>query len=190
MARKTKRQAELARQALIADYSEINCFQVPQVGLDSGSFGRLKELANASKNSTKSAVSAQDRHDHDRIVIGRDGKRHRAEFESKVNGGRLDHIIDMASSGSEYKFVIYTLQVCNANTSGKMRACEDIIVPAKLFVKKLFELGCVKTNKLNGEVRGLSIQHTKKSWYEWVNEYPVKYSSDELYEWWMFEGLD
>lgn len=191
MSRITRKQAENIRKAKIAEYAQINAFQAPKIGLDNGAFGRLKELANTSRNSIKTSVSAQDQHDNDKFVIGRDGKKHRAEIESKVNGGRIDHILEMAqSANTEYKFVVYTLQVCNANTSGKTRACEDVIIPAKLFIEKLVEFGAIKTNKLNGVLRGYSIQHTKKAWYEWINEYPVKYNPDDIYEWWMFDGLE
>lgn len=190
MSKITKKQAENLRKEKIAEYGKINPYQVPHIGLDSGAFGRLKELANTSKQSIKTGVSAQNQHDNDKFIIGRDGKKHKAELENKVNGGRIDHILEMAkSANAEYKFVVYTLQVCNANTSGKMRACEDVIIPAKLFINKLVEFGAIKANKLDGVIRGYSIQHTKKAWYEWINEYPVKYDAEATYEWWMFEGL-
>lgn len=184
-----KTEAKAIRLGNIANYESIPWRQAPTKGIDNGAGFRAQELKDAPKNSLKTDVSCREKHDNDRWVIGLDGKRHKAEFESKGNGGRLDHIMEMAAKGG-YRYVVYTLDVCNKNTGYERRTAPQIVVPADVFMAAAERLGAIKTNRHNGVVRGYSLQHTLKAWYQWVLEYPVKFAENEKFEAWMFEGLE
>lgn len=153
--------------------------------------GQAQELLDASPNSKKVDVAPQGKHDNDRYIVGRDGKKHKIEVESKTSGGRLDHIIEMSQAkNAEYKFVAYTLDVCNKNTGYQLRQLPTIIVPAKVFMNAVYELKAIKENKHQGKLRGYSLQPSLKRWAAWVEAWPVKYDPAEALEWWMFEGLE
>lgn len=166
---------------------------LPVIGVDNGAFGRACELRNSTPASRKTDVSAQGKIDNYVSIYSADGKVHRYEAESKTNGGRLDHIIELATAmrkGKRTAFVLYTLDVCNANTGYSLRHADTIIVPADVFMNAVERIGAIKTNRHNGVIRGYSLQHTLKAWYDWCVEYPVKYQPTERYEAWEFVGVE
>lgn len=174
-------------------YEAMKWRTMPAVGVDSGAFGRACELRNSTPASKKTCVSAQGKIDNYVSIYDVNGKAHRYEAESKVNGGRLDHIIELADAmrkGKRIAYVLYTLDVCNANTGYALRHADTIIVPADVFMAAVERIGAVKTNRHNGEVRGYSLQHTLKAWFDWCVEYPVKYNPSERYEAWEFLGVE
>lgn len=175
-----------------AEYDAVPWRQAPTKGVNSGAGGCSQELKNATPASRKTDVSAQGKIDN-YVSIYSDGKAHRYEAESKTNGGRLDHIIELATAmrkGKRTAFVLYTLDVCNANTGYSLRHADTIIVPADVFMNAVERIGAVKTNRHNGVIRGYSLQHTLKAWYDWCVEYPVKYQPTERYEAWEFVGVE
>lgn len=188
-----KSEAKIIREAHIASYDAMPWRQAPVKGVDSGAGGRAQELRNATPASKKTDVSTRDKADNYVSIYDTDGKAHRYEAESKINGGRLDHIIELADAmrkGKRVAYVLYTLDVCNKNTGYSLRHADTIIVPANVFMDAVERVGAVKTNRHNGEVRGYSLQHTLKAWYDWCVEYPVKYQPAERYEAWEFIGVE
>lgn len=187
------KKAQKIREAKASYYEATKWRTMPAAGIDNGAFGRACELRNSTPASRKTGVSAQGKADNYVSVYDADGKAHRYEAESKVNGGRLDHIIELANAmrkGKRIAYVLYTLDVCNANTSYQPRKADTIIVPADVFMTAVERIGAVKTNRHNGEVRGYSLQHTLKAWFDWCVEYPVKYNPAERYEAWEFVGVE
>jgi hypothetical protein len=187
------RKEEKIRAEKAAQYDAINWRTMPTVGVDSGAFGRACELKNATPASRKTSVSARGKVDNYISIYDALGRLHRYEAESKVNGGRLDHIIELAEAmrkGKRVAFILYTLDVCNKNTGYQPRKADTIIVPADVFMSAVERIGAMKTNRHNGEVRGYSLQHTLKAWFDWVVDYPVKYQPAARYEAWEFIGVE
>lgn len=181
------------RAAKVSYYEAIKWRTAPMIGVDNGAFGRACELKNSTPASKKTCVSAQGKADNYISVYDSLGKPHRYEAESKVNGGRLDHIIELAEAmrkGKRIAFILYTLDVCNKNTGYQPRKADTIIVPADVFMAAVERIGAIKTNRHNGELRGYSLQHTLKAWYDWVETYPVKYQPNAHYEAWEFIGVE
>ena len=181
------------REEIAAEYDAMPWRQAPVKGVNSGAGGRAQELKNATPASKKTTVSAQGKIDNYVSIYDASGKAHRYEAESKINGGRLDYIIELANAmhkGKRVAYVLYTLDVCNANTGYNLRHADTIIVPADVFMAAVERIGAIKTNRHNGEVRGYSLQHTLKAWFDWVSEYPVKYDPAERYEAWEFVGVE
>ena len=184
---------EKIRAEKAAVYDAMPWRQAPVKGVDNGAGGRAQELKNATPNSRKTVVSARDKADNYVSIYDGSGKPHRYEAESKINGGRLDHIIELAEAmrkGKRIAYVLYTLDVCNANTGYSLRHADTIIVPADVFMDAVERVGAIKTNRHNGVIRGYSLQHTLKAWFDWVVDYPVKYNPAERYEAWEFMGVE
>ena len=68
-----------------------------------------------------------------------------------------------------------------------MRETAPIICPASEFIAALEECGALKAvNGKDGVQNGIAIQVSKKSWFEWVDSYPVKWDRDFDYSWFDF----
>lgn len=186
MSRITKSEAKAIRQEKINIFASRNAFQAPRKGVDNGAAGRVFELMNARDGSTKCGVSKGKQADNYVSIIQPDGSKKRYELESKTNGGRVDEVIGKLEKGRDF-FVAYSLSICNKNTSNKVRETAPIICPASEFIAALEECGALKTvNGRDGTPNGIAIQVSKKSWFEWVDSYPVKWDKDFDYSWFDF----
>ena len=183
MGRITKSEAKAIRQGKINTFSSRNAFQAPRKGVDNGAAGRVFELMNARDGSTKCGVSKGKQADNYVSIIQPDGSKKRYELESKTNGGRVDEVMEKLDNGRDF-FVAYSLSICNKNTCNKVRETAAIICPASEFIAALSECGALKTvNGRDGTPNGIAIQVSKKSWFEWVDNYPVKWDKDFDYSW-------
>lgn len=189
MSRIRKAEAACIRATIIAKCNAIDTHTAPRKGVNNRAEGDAFELSNARYGSTKTAVSLGGKADNYVSIIDSDGKKRRYELESKINGGRIDTLLDKVSRGRKL-FVAYKLNICNSTTGNKPRQAEAVIVPAELFVSKLKEFGAIKEVRAHGEHSGYAIQPSSKTWWAWLVDYPVKWDVNESYEWWMFEGLE
>ena len=186
MGRITKSEAKAIREEKINTFASRNPFQAPHKGVDNGAAGRVFELMNARDGSTKCGVSKGKQADNYVSIIQPDGSKKRYELESKTNGGRVDEVMEKLARGREF-FVAYSLSICNKNTGNKVRETAPIICPASEFISALEECGALKAvNGQDGVQNGIAIQASKKSWFEWVDSYPVKWDRDFDYSWYDF----
>ena len=186
MGRITKSEAKAIREEKINTFASRNPFQAPRKGVDNGAAGRVFELMNARDGSTKCGVSKGKQADNYVSIIQPDGSKKRYELESKTNGGRVDEVIEKLKNGRDF-FVAYSLSICNKNTGNKVRETAPIICPASEFIAALEECGALKAvNGKDGVQNGIAIQVSKKSWFEWVDSYPVKWDRDFDYSWFDF----
>lgn len=186
MGRITKSEAKAIRQEKINTFASRNAFQAPRKGVDNGAAGRVFELMNARDGSMKCGVSKGKQADNYVSIIQPDGSKKRYELESKTNGGRVDEVMEKLDNGRDF-FVAYSLSICNKNTCNKVRETAAIICPASEFIAALEECEALKTvNGRDGTQNGIAIQVSKKSWFEWVDSYPVKWDKDFDYSWFDF----
>ena len=186
MGRITKSEAKAIRQEKINTFASRNAFQAPRKGVDNGAAGRVVDSMNARDGSLKRGVSKGKQADNYVSIIQPDGSKKRYELESKTNGGRVDEVMEKLENGRDF-FVAYSLSICNKNTCNKVRETAAIICPASEFIAALKECGALKVvNGKDGQPNGIAIQVSKKSWFEWVDSYPVKWDKDFDYSWFDF----
>lgn len=186
MGRITKSEAKAIREEKINTFASRNPFQAPRKGVDNGAAGRVWELENACDNSIKCGVSKGEQADDYVWVNQQDGTKKRYEREDKTNGGRVDEMMRKVERG-RYYYVAYKLSICNKNTGYKVRECEPILCPVDVFLAALEECGALKVqNGKDGQPNGIAIQVSKKSWFEWVDNYPVKWQRNTVYNWFDF----
>ena len=182
----TKAEAKFIRETKIQHFAERNAFQAPRKGIDNGAAGRVFELMNARDGSMKCGVSQGKIADNYISIIQPDGSKKRYELESKTNGGRVDEVMEKLERGREF-FVAYRLSICNSTTGGKLRETAAIICPASVFIDALKECNALRViNGKDKQPNGISIQVSKKAWFEWVDNYPVKWDRDFDYSWYDF----
>lgn len=161
-------------------------------------WGYIAELVNARPHSKKNRISAQNIPDNTIPFVNSKGNLCYKAIEEKTNGGRIEDLLDKATR-VRCNFIRYQMidvpvtQSKSAKAKGlpkeyRNTACK--IIPTELFINKLYELNAVKVMNHNGKQDGWGIQVSKKAWFEWVDAYPVEYFEDEVYEEWMFEGLE
>lgn len=186
MGRITKSEAKAIRQEKINTFASRNAFQAPRKGIDNGAAGRVWELENACDSSIKCGVSKGGQADDYVWVNLEDGTKKRYEREDKTNGGRVDEMMRKVERG-RYYYVAYKLSICNKNTGYKVRECEPILCPVDVFLAALEECGALKVqNGKDGQPNGIAIQVSKKSWFDWVDSYPVKWQRNTVYDWFDF----
>ena len=160
---------------------------------DDGRFGKAKEVERRLTLSNNHKVATQGKTDlYVRFDIN--GKVKYINAESKINGGRVNDLLDKSNKA---KYVIYSLEFDQKHKASKShdeyiehRIVTDKIIPTSLFCEKLIEFNAIKTVRHNGIVDGIAIQPSNKKWYEWLVDYPVDYNKEWIYEEWEFEGLE
>lgn len=186
MGRMTVKKAKAIREAKIEKYAARNPFQAPVKGVDCGAGGRVWELGNASDNSLKCGIARDEYADGYVWVNQPDGTKKRYEREDKTNGGRVEDMMKKVKRG-RYYYVAYKLSICNKNTGYKVRECEPILCPVDVFLAALEECGALRVLKgKDKQANGIGIQASKKSWFEWVDNYPVKWQRNTVYDWFDF----
>ena len=148
------------------------CFVAPTKGVDSGAYGKMREVEQTRRLSLKTGVSAQNQADNKFRLNGR-----LYPYEYKTNGGRLGKMIKELSRGYD-GFIVYELYICNSNTSGKLREVKPIIMHYSQFMQILTETGALRLNSRDNEP---CIQPTKKQFYLRLLDYPIEFDKDAEY---------
>lgn len=156
-----------------------------------GWFGCVAEMLTATPHSKKLTIANTGKNDNFINYRTANGKVVPVSCERKTNGGRIE-TFDTEFSKAERmngKYVIYTLDVCNAGTSYKRRYAPTVVIPRKLFIEKLREFNAIKAINRNGEFEAWAIQVTSKKLYNWLLDYPIVYDRTAVYCDDDFEGL-
>lgn len=157
-----------------------------------GCMGSIAEILTATTNSKKETISNVGRVDCFIKYRTESGHVIPVSVERKTNGGRVKTVETEFSKAEEMsgKFVVYSMDVCNAATSNLRRHVEPVVIPRKLFMEKLVEFKAIKAVNRNGELEGFAIQVSKKAFYEWLLDWPVVYDRNAVYCDDDFEGLE
>ena len=137
---------------------------------DSGAYGRICEILAKSKNSTATNYAKQGKTD---CFVWVDGKRYGAEC--KTNGGRIGSLYGKKAP----KFIVYSMDICNAGTSNLRRVVEPIVMRTEKFLAILAE--CNATKSTNGTNPETAIQVTSKKLYLALTEYTLTYDPNRRY---------
>lgn len=166
-----------------------------------GCMGCCAEILSATPNSKKTTVSNSGKADNFINYRTESGAVIPVWCERKTSGGRIETIETELSKAETLKgkFVIYSMDVCNANTSGKRRFVPAVVIPRKQFIAKLVEFNAIKTvqrtikdsegNIIDRYIDGFAIQVSKKEWYEWLLDYPIVFDRTAVYSDDDFEDL-
>lgn len=154
---------------------------------NSGYCGCLAELNTRLSTKKNGGKVANAKQNDTSIRFERDGKIVYIDGESKINGGRVDSLIDGTNKS---KYVIYGMYLCNSTTKGKLRLVVPVIIPTELFISKLQEFGALKYMRHKGIIDGIGIQPSNKAWYEWLCDYPMVYDKTLTWHEDDFEGLE
>lgn len=146
--------------------------------------GRLEELLTAKANSKKTTSASQNRAD-DHFKMEIDGKIKYIPFERKTNGGRVE---DLINGKNKAKFIVYSMDICNASTSNKRRVIEPVIMKTADFLFLLADCGALKNT--NGTNPQIAIQASSKKLYNRLLDYPLTYDPEETYTEEDFEDLE
>lgn len=166
--------------------------------VNQGAKGRAFELMCAREKSRKVTVSKQGQTDvFVRVIVN--GKAKYLPAECKVNGGRVETLLD---GSNKSRFVIYKLDVIQKHKATKkadawdeIRSVPALLIPTELFTAMLIDCNAIKEIRHGGEVDGIGIQSSSKRMYERLTAYAenfpdMKFSPEADYEDWMFEGLE
>lgn len=173
-----------------------------------GRFGEAWELMNVRPRAKKNHVSGGDEVDNTIPVLNARGKIEYLPREDKTNGGRISQLLEGPKSKT-YRdkpwpaYICYTLSIPKPITDKKkealeaaglplpMRTLPSKVIPTEVFINKLLAIpGMVKPQNHKGKLLGYGIQVSKKPWFEWLEAWPIEWHEDEVYEAWMFEGLE
>lgn len=157
-----------------------------------GCIGCCAEVLTATAHSKKATVSNTGRIDCFLKYQTENGHVIPVAVERKINGGRIKTLETEFSKAEEMagRYVVYSLDICNANTSYLRRHVQAVVIPRRLFVEKLVEFNAVKTVSHGGIVDGLAIQCTSRKWFDWLCDWPVVYDRNAVYSDADFEGLE
>lgn len=157
-----------------------------------GCMGCVAEILTATTHSHKVTVSNVGRNDCYIKFQAASGAIISLTAERKTNGGRVRTLESEFSRAEEMngRFVIYSMDVCNSGTSYLRRHVDAVVIPRKLFISKLNDLGAIKAINKHGELDGFGIQVTNKPLYEWLSDWPVVYDRNAIYRDEDFEGLE
>ncbi len=147
---------------------------------NAGAYGCIMEIMQGGKR--KKAVAKQNQND---MYFYYNGKRVKAEC--KTSGGRIGSLLD---GSNKSKFIVYSLNVCNANTSGKERNIDPVIMPVQMFLDLLVECNAVKAINRNGEFEEWGIQCSSKELYLRLLDYPIMFTPESHYTDDDFDGIE
>ena len=145
----TPKQAEEIRNAKIDAWTGIDCNVRPTKGVNSGLNGLVNEFNNCQPNSTKTTIGKPNKGDNF-IAFMDDGKTIFHWVESKMNDSEMDRVLTSLDRGKD-GIIIYTLNVCNSNTSYKTRAVTPRIMRYSTFVNLLTACGALRFGKADGK---------------------------------------
>lgn len=179
--RLTIHEAQERRARNIEYYRSVDCFQTPTAGVDSGAWGKRRELESHKDTSIKADVTKPNFADG---YFRLDGKAKTLEY--KTNGGRVGSIINALANGRN-GFVVYEMRLQNAATSRKMRRILPVIMTYEYFINLLTETGALRLNSRDGEP---CIQSSSKGLYNALLDYPIPFERDLEYVSSDFEDLE
>ena len=157
-----------------------------------GVIGCIAEVLTATPNSNKVTVSNVGRVDCYIKYLTDSGHVVPVSCERKTNGGRIQ-TVETEFSRAEVmsgKYVVYSMDICNAGTSYLRRRVNPVVIPRKLFVEKLREFNAIKAVNRHGILEGYAIQVSSKKLYTWLADWPIGYVRDAVYSDADFEGLE
>lgn len=137
---------------------------------DDGAYGRIDEILSLSARSHRTNFAKQGKAD---CYVCVDGKRYNAE--RKTNGGRIGSLYGKKAP----KFVVYSMDICNAGTNNARRVIEPIVMRTEKFLAILEE--CHATKNTNGKNPEVAIQASSKVLYMALSEYTLAYSATTRY---------
>lgn len=157
-----------------------------------GCMGSCAEMLTATSGSKKSTISNAGRVDCRILYRTENGAVVPVSAERKTNGGRIQTLETEFSKAEkmEGKYVVYSMDVCNAGTNGLRRKVDAVVIPRQLFIKKLLEFNAVKTVRHGGVVDGFAIQVSSKKLFLWLADWPIVYDRNAVYCDEDFEGLE
>ena len=160
---------------------------------DDGAKGKAFELECARLLSHKTTVAKQGEIDV-KIKMYVNDKITYVPAECKINGGRIDSLIDGTNKA---KFVIYKLHyIQKLKDRVEERNIEPVVIPTELFINMLTEINAIKTVAHGGIVDGLAIQPSSKKMYNrllaYIENYgdTVLFDNEKVFDDWGFEGLE
>lgn len=165
-ARGTKRSLERAE--------EMRRLLASRVTDEDGWFGRLREVASHTSRSNQVRVARQGKTDACVKLLVNGRVRYEAA-EVKTNGGR---IASLREAGAP-RFVIYSLNLCNAGTSYLPRRTPQVVMRTEDFLKLLEECRALKST--NGRNPEEAIQATSKRLFLAISE-GLRFEADRVYK--------
>lgn len=177
--------AKTLRNERINELTQIDYCVKPTPGVDSGAGGKVKELTLTRNGSEKYKVSGAGRADNYASIDGRT-----RAIEIKTNSGRIGNVLRALERGKN-GFLVYSYNVCNANTKGERWFVPDKIFTYSAFVALLESVGAIRINqghaKKNYTDCEPSIQASTKKFYNAIKNSPAllydkdkKYTSEEI----------
>lgn len=145
-----------------------------------GAYGCIMEIMCG--GSRKKFVSAEGKPDMYFYFNGE-----RLQAECKTSGGRIGSLL---YGDNKAKFIVYSMDVCNTGTSGKLRHIDPVIMPVKMFIDLLIDCNAVKAINKSGVFDDWGIQVTSKELYLRLSEYPILFSPGAHYTDADFEDLE
>lgn len=174
-------EAERARNEKIEYYASVNPFQAPTKGVDSGAFGKMRELEETRENSLKTKVSAASRPDNYFRLNGK-----AQAYEYKTNGGRVGKIVESLKRGKD-GYIVYEMNLCNSTTKGKQRVVLPVIMTYSMFMELLESSGALRLNSRDSEP---CIQPSNKEFFVRLSDYPLAFDKTQEYTDDDFDGLE
>lgn len=150
---------------------KANAFRhLANAGKDDGAYGRIDEILSLSVRSIRTNFAKQGKAD---CFVYVDGKRYNAE--RKTNGGRIGSLYGKKAP----KFVVYSMDICNAGTNNARRVIEPIVMRTEKFLAILEE--CHATKNTNGKNPEIAIQASSKVLFMALSEYSLAYDASIRY---------
>ena len=143
-----------------------------------GAYGCQMELESRLSNRLHNGQVAKQGEIDTTVRFSINGKIRYIPAESKVNGGRVDTLLN---GSNKAHYVLYTLRIQNSTTQNLLRYVPTVIIPTDLFCAKLREFGALKEVRHNGKVDGIAIQPSNKAWFVWLSEYPMVYDKSKVW---------
>lgn len=141
---------------------------------EDGWFGRLAEVASHSARSRQVRVARQGRNDC-QVKVLVNGKVRYYPAERKTNGGRIGALREAGAP----RFVVYSLNICNAGTSNLPRKVSSRVMRTEDFLALLEECGALKST--NGRNPEEAIQATSKRLFLAISE-ALPFDADRVYK--------
>lgn len=179
--------AKEIRDARIAQLSTVEFRVKPTKGIDSGAGGKLFELEQTRETSTKSRVSSPAQVDN---YLNMDGRPQAVEM--KTNSGEISAIVQAVAEGKD-GYIVYALEMNNANTNRQWRVIPPMILKWSTFVSMATDAGCIREKKTSRGTMTIALEGSSKKWYNALNRYledtGLIYNKEMKYTKDMFVGL-
>ena len=177
--------AKEIRDRRIAELEKIDYRVKPTKGIDSGAGGKKFELEQTRDTSTKFKVSGEGKVDNYMNL-----NHHAQAVEMKTNSGEITTILSKVASGKG-GYIVYRLEMNNANTLHKWRVVPAVIMKAETFVKMATECECIRAKKTTRGTITYAIEGSNTKWFNALNEYIERtgliYDKNMVYTKEMFE---